>query len=173
MLLNLIILFTVVPALELILLIEVGQFIGAWETVGIIIATGATGAILARSQGQQLLISVKAQMNKGVLPADSLLEGVMIFLGGVLLVTPGFMTDIFGLFLVSPWGRRFMVARARSFLKHQMQQGSVQFYSSYGSPDGFQRYDQWPPEDDLVDEARQVGPEQLADVIEINSRKDI
>jgi len=92
----LILLFTVVPALELYILIKAGSIIGPMNTVLVVIFTGVIGAFLAKMEGLKLLQKIQEDTAAGRLPADSLLDGLIIFGSGLLLLTPGFLTDIAG-----------------------------------------------------------------------------
>ncbi|MCZ6569932.1 MAG: FxsA family protein, partial [Deltaproteobacteria bacterium] len=93
---RLLLLFIVLPAVELGLLIEISQRIGTLETLALIVVTGIVGASMARSQGLSLLSRVREQISAGEMPTDSLLDGLMILIASALLVTPGVFTDAFG-----------------------------------------------------------------------------
>ncbi len=99
---RLLLLFIVVPAVELALLIEVGSRIGTPATLGLIVATGIAGAALARHQGLGVLRQMQAEVEKGRVPADSLADGAFVLVAGALLVTPGILTDAFGLLCLVP-----------------------------------------------------------------------
>lgn len=99
---KLLLLFIVVPAVELGLLIQVGMYLGTLPTIGLIVFTGVLGAYLARMQGLSVLARAQEQMNRGELPAGSLADGVMILVAGALLMTPGILTDLFGFTLLVP-----------------------------------------------------------------------
>lgn len=101
----LILLFTVLPAAELYILIKIGQKIGGMNTILIIILTGVFGATLAKMEGLRVLTGFQKDLQKGIMPTDRLIDGIMILVGGVLLITPGFVTDGFGLVLVVPFTR--------------------------------------------------------------------
>jgi UPF0716 protein FxsA len=107
---NLLLLFIVLPAVELYLLIRIGELIGAFATVGLIIVTGAIGAAMARSQGLRVLSAVQREIAAGELPAGSLVDGLMILIAAALLVTPGVLTDAFGFLCLTP-GFRVIVKR--------------------------------------------------------------
>ena len=106
MLLKLFLAFTLIPVLEIYILIKVGTYLGAFETVMIVIVTGFLGAYLARIQGLQTMIRVKESLNRGELPAEELLDALLIFFAGVVLLTPGFVTDTAGLLVLYPQTRR-------------------------------------------------------------------
>jgi len=101
----LILLFTILPALELALLIKVGGHIGLGNTLMVIILTGVVGAYLARLQGFLVLRKIQDSLNQGQMPSAQLLDGLMILAGGILLLTPGFVTDALGFLLLVPWTR--------------------------------------------------------------------
>lgn len=107
---RLILLFIVLPALELWLLLEIGRHVGGLATFGLIVFTGILGANLARSQGMSVLQSINEEAAQGKLPARHLLEGVMVLVAGALLLTPGVLTDAFGFICLIP-GLRAPMAR--------------------------------------------------------------
>jgi UPF0716 protein FxsA len=108
MLPRLIILFTVVPLVELWLLVKIGSRIGALPTVAMVLATGVVGALLARRQGLACLRNARRQLRGGELPTDALLDGLIVLAAAVLLITPGVITDILGIaLLIPPVRRRF------------------------------------------------------------------
>jgi UPF0716 protein FxsA len=95
-------LFTVVPAIELYLLIQIGQAIGPLETVLIIVLTGVLGGWLAKREGLAVVRQLGEDLRKGIPPATRLVEGVLVLVGGVLLITPGVLTDVTGILLLLP-----------------------------------------------------------------------
>ena len=99
---KLLLLFIIVPAMELGLLIQVGIYLGTWPTLALIVFTGIVGAYLARLQGLSVLTRAQEQMSRGELPAGSLADGVMILIAGALLMTPGILTDVLGFSLLVP-----------------------------------------------------------------------
>ncbi len=127
---RLLLLFIVLPAVELGLLIEIGQRIGTLETLALIVVTGIVGASMARSQGLSLLSRVREQISAGEMPADSLLDGVMILIASALLVTPGVLTDAFGFLCLTPAFRallkRELARRFRRAVEENRVQVSVQ-----------------------------------------------
>ncbi|UCE19137.1 MAG: FxsA family protein [Gemmatimonadota bacterium] len=106
MLIKLILLFTLIPLVELALLIEVGSRIGIGATLAIVIATGVLGAVLAKSQGLAILHRIRNEISTGQLPADALFDGALILAGGLLLLTPGLLTDALGFSCLIPFSRR-------------------------------------------------------------------
>jgi UPF0716 protein FxsA len=105
MFLRLLLLFTVVPLLELFLLVKLGTVIGIGATVLIVICTGVLGAWLARWQGLGVLRRLTEDVNEGQLPADALIDGLLILIAGAVLLTPGLITDALGFLLLVPQGR--------------------------------------------------------------------
>jgi len=99
---RLFLLFTAVSLLEIFVLVKVGSFLGAWPTILLVIVTALIGSALVRSQGLQLVQQLQQRLAKGEMPGQQLIEGIMLIITGVLLVTPGFVTDFGGLLLLQP-----------------------------------------------------------------------
>lgn len=129
MLFPLIFLFTVVPLVELYLLIQVGSVIGTMNTLALVIFTGVAGAYLARSQGRSIMMKVQTELARGGLPADSLIHGLMVFIGGILLVTPGIVTDIVGFCFVIPVTRWVFIKIIKAHFKKAISQGRYKFHN--------------------------------------------
>lgn len=129
MFIKLLILFTIVPLIELSLLIKLGQHIGLAATLVIVILTGIFGAYLARAQGFMIISKIQNDLRNGRIPADPLLDGILILSGGLLLVTPGLITDTIGLLILIPLTRKII----KKFLKRKIRQklNSNQIYTSY------------------------------------------
>jgi len=108
MLLRLFLIFLIVPVIEIYLLIKVGSLIGALPTVALLLAISLTGAYLVRSQGFRIFTQVREELAQGRLPAAQLLDGALVLLGSVLLLTPGFFTDFLGIFFLIPATRRLI-----------------------------------------------------------------
>ena len=104
-------LFIGLPMVEIYVLIQVGHQVGALWTVVLLVAIAAAGAALLRQQGLATLAAVQLAMGRGELPATTILEGLVLLLAGVLMVTPGFITDIAGFLCLLPPLRRAL-ARA-------------------------------------------------------------
>lgn len=130
MLSRLLLLFILVPAVELLLLIQMGQWIGTLPTIGLIALTGIVGAFLARQQGVQVLRQVQQEIQNGQMPAAALLDGALILVAGAVLMTPGVLTDALGFLLLIP-GSRQMVRKAawhriqRMIAKGQIRVGGI------------------------------------------------
>ena len=105
MLLKLFLAFTIIPFLEIYLLIEIGSYIGAFNTLMIVILTGFLGALLARHQGLKTMLKVRESLARGEMPAEHLLDALLILLAGIVLLTPGFLTDLAGFTILIPTTR--------------------------------------------------------------------
>lgn len=108
MLFKLFLLFSVIPVIELAILIKIGSFIGVTSTVIIVILTAIIGAYMVRLEGLGVLYRIQNNMQQGVFPGDELISGAMILMAGALLLTPGFFTDIIGFLMVIPVSRNFI-----------------------------------------------------------------
>ncbi|MBN2333014.1 MAG: FxsA family protein [Deltaproteobacteria bacterium] len=102
MLLKLFLAFTLVPVVEIYFLIKAGQLIGAFNTILLIIGTGFAGAWLARQQGVQAMFQVRASLQQGIMPAEEIIDALLILIAGIVLLTPGLLTDFAGLLLLIP-----------------------------------------------------------------------
>ena len=107
------------------LLIKIGQHIGVGYTLTIVILTGVVGAYLARSQGFRTLRRIQEDINEGLMPADKIFDGVMILCGGILLLTPGFITDLAGFMALVPLTRHLIKRWLKSKIKDMIAQGKV------------------------------------------------
>ncbi len=105
MVLRLFLAFTIIPFIEIYLLIKIGSYLGAFNTVVIVICTGFLGALLARYQGLNTMLKVRASLERGEMPAEELLDALLILLAGIVLLTPGFLTDLAGLMILIPTTR--------------------------------------------------------------------
>ncbi len=127
MLLRLTLLFVLMPLVELAILVYLGTIIGALYTVLIVVLTGILGAILTRSQGLAILSRIRSNLQRGILPAKELFDGVLILVGGLLLLTPGIITDIFGLAVLVPQTRHIIVKLFRSLIYRRIQRRQIQY----------------------------------------------
>ncbi len=119
--------FTLTSITELYLLIEVGSVIGSINTLALIILTGLVGATLAKMQGAQTMLRVRTSLVEGRMPAEELIDAVLILMAGVVLLTPGFITDILGLLILLPFTRFYFKRFLRKRFDHWMQHNTVQF----------------------------------------------
>jgi len=101
--------FIVLPILEMYVLISVGSNIGAFNTILLVLLTALIGFALLRVQGFRTLINARNKLGMAQLPAEEMITGIFLAIGGALLLTPGFITDLFGLLCLVPVTRRFLL----------------------------------------------------------------
>ena len=130
---RLLLLFILVPAVELILLIKLGGIIGLFPTVGIIVLTGFLGAALTRMQGLAVLRRMQQEMAAGQMPAGSIMDGVIILIAGALLLTPGFLTDIVGFSCLIPGVRSVIKRFAQARVERAVREGKAGVFVQMGS----------------------------------------
>lgn len=124
---KLILLFTLLPLAELSLLLRIGGWLGAGPTVGLVIATGVVGAWLARREGLRTWGRVQADLASGKMPGAELLHALLVFIAGVVLVTPGVLTDVAGLLLLVRPAREIVARKLQRRLASQVQLQTVPF----------------------------------------------
>ncbi|NBG87306.1 FxsA family protein [Isachenkonia alkalipeptolytica] len=125
---RLILLFTVVPIVELYILIQIGNEIGAFNTIMLVFITGVVGAVLSKSEGRQIIGNIKREMAMGKMPGDELINGLCVLVGGALLLTPGIFTDVLGFVLVIPFTRMFLIKTIKRKIKSMITEGTVNVY---------------------------------------------
>lgn len=131
---RLILLFTLLPLVELTLLLRIGEWLGAGPTIGLVIATGVAGAWLARKEGGRTWRRVQEELSAGRMPGDELLQALLVFVAGLVLVTPGVLTDAAGLLLLFRPTRELVARRIRANFASRVQLRTVGFP---GGPAGF------------------------------------
>lgn len=124
----LIVLFIVVPAIELWGLIAVGKVIGGWTTVALVMLTGVVGAWLAKQQGLQVFRLVQLQLSRGQMPTETLIDGFLVLVGGILLMAPGFFSDVIGLILLIPYTRMIVRHLLKLWLWRLVSSGRIQLF---------------------------------------------
>jgi len=135
MLARLFFLFLVTPTVELILLFKVGEVIGSWPTVALIIATGVAGSYLARREGLSAWQRLNQSIARGGLPGKELLDGVIILVSGALLITPGVLTDVVGFTGLLPPTRALIRKIIMKRVKQKMEDGSLNMqFGFFGGP---------------------------------------
>jgi UPF0716 protein FxsA len=134
----LILLFIAVPIAELAVIIQVGQAIGVWWTIAILVADSILGSMLMRSQGRAVWRRFNATLQSGRPPAREVADGVLVIFGGALLLTPGFITDVFGLLFLLPPTRALI---RRLFLRQAMRRITVTMAAGPRPPRGPARRD--------------------------------
>ncbi len=118
-------LFITIPICEIFIFLEAGSLIGLWPTLLTVIFTGIAGAYLARTQGFDLLQRIQKSMERGELPTHELIDGVFILTGGLLLLTPGFLTDLFGFICLTPFSREPMKQILMRWFKNKINRGEI------------------------------------------------
>jgi len=120
--------FTLIPLLELALLIKIGQYLGALPTIFLVVITGGVGVFLAKNQGLLVLRKIQDDLTQGIVPGNALIDGLLVLVGSILLITPGLITDITGFSLLLPFSRSFL----REYLKKKfgdlIEAGRVNIY---------------------------------------------
>ncbi len=145
-------LFTILPVLELALLIKIGRAIAVGPTIGLVIVTGVVGAALAKHQGLRTLRRIQEDLAQGRMPTTELVNGLMILVAGAVLITPGIITDAFGFALLIPPIRALLRRRVVTYFKKH---AVVTFQSSVGPAAG---------DDGFIDvEAQSSSPEERHD----------
>jgi UPF0716 protein FxsA len=97
--------FLIMPILEIYVIIQVGQVIGAWPTVALLIVESALGAWLVKREGRRAWAALRTSMQTARMPGRELGDAALILVGGTLLLTPGFVTDVVGFFFILPFTR--------------------------------------------------------------------
>jgi len=122
---KLVIFLILVPICEIIVLIQTKNIIGLPWTLLLVFTTGITGALMLRREGLSTLGRIQAALAQGQVPAVEILDGVLLLAGGILLLTPGLMTDLCGFILLTPWSRTWINCRLRSWLQQQFEKGAT------------------------------------------------
>ena len=118
--------FVVVTLAEIYVLVSVGDAIGAWSTILLVIITALIGSTLLKQQGWSIMAKAQQSIAEGRTPALEMLEGVVILVSGVLLLTPGFITDGLGLLGLMPWSRSY-------FINHFLEKNAKRVFSKRNS----------------------------------------
>jgi UPF0716 protein FxsA len=124
MLYKIFLLFTIIPIVELIILIKLGQYIGLWYTIWLIVLTGAVGAVLAKRESLEVIHSIRRDLNEGILPGRCIVDGLLIFMGGVMLIVPGILTDVAGFVFIIPFTRYKIREKIIDWLRKKFIEGS-------------------------------------------------
>ncbi len=125
---RLFLLFTLIPLIELYLLITVGSYLGAGLTILVVLGTGMAGAYLARLEGWRTWQKIQHELQNGVTPANELIDGVLILVAGVLLITPGILTDVVGFGLLLPPSRAALKIAIRRALEKRVQASHIEVH---------------------------------------------
>ena len=128
-------LFIGLPLLELYILIKIGSHLGAFLTIGLIIFSGLLGLVLARFQGLRTWHQIRQSLSQGIVPAEEMIDSVLIFVGGVLFVIPGVITDIAALILLIPFTRTIFKRWLRRRFDRMVERGNVRLQYHRSAPD--------------------------------------
>jgi UPF0716 protein FxsA len=128
MIVRLFFLFAIVPLIELYILIKIGNVVGALNTILFLIGTALLGAFLVRLEGLRTFRRITANLARGVAPGEELIDGLLIFAAGALLITPGILTDVWALFLLVPFTRTLIKRWLRRRFDRKMQSGRARLY---------------------------------------------
>ena len=128
MLLRLTLLFVLTPLIELAILVYLGTIIGALYTILIVVATGILGAFMARNQGLAAISRIRGSIERGIMPSTEIFDGALILVGGLLLLTPGIITDIIGFTLLVPQTRGIIGRWLRSLIRRRIQRGEIRYW---------------------------------------------
>lgn len=129
---RLLLLFVIVPVVELALLIEIGKDLGFWPTLGLILFTGVLGSSLTKRQGMAIWQQFNSKMQSGQLPGSELVDGLIVLVSGALLLTPGILTDFVGFLGLIPLTRAQIRKYVQKRLKHGQSSGKIHF--QFGFP---------------------------------------
>lgn len=110
-------LFALLPIVEIALLVNVGGIIGGWNTIGLVILTAFIGAYFVKREGIATLQTAQAKMQRNELPGKEMVEGLMLVVAGILLVTPGFITDVLGFMFALPGSRHVIASQLSKHMK--------------------------------------------------------
>ncbi len=131
MLLYLFLLLIVLPLVEIAILVKIGMLTNVWVPIAIVVVTGIVGTALARREGWKVLERIRRDVQANQMPADSLLDGFLVLMAGVLFVLPGVLTDVVGIALLFSPSRRLVKHGAAAWLRRNVEIHSTQTPSDY------------------------------------------
>lgn len=150
MLFYLFLLFTVVPLVELALLVWLGGQTAWWVPILLVLADGIVGAVLWRSQGWKVISRIQADLAEGKMPAGALVDGLLVFLAGALLITPGMLTDLAGFALLIPPSRAVVKRLAQAWFVRHVEVRTATFRGAHSTNSST------PPAGDQIIDARVI-----------------
>lgn len=150
-------LFIIIPIIEITVLMQVGSWLGVFPTVAIVILTAWLGAHNVRQQGVENFQSLQTKMTRGEAPSQEIVAGLLLLVAGILLVTPGFVTDAFGLMLLIPTFRGYLINKVQAQLVRQASQSrGYTFEHSTINPDIDISFGQPPSPKNIPDEKGKI-----------------
>lgn len=123
-----VLLFITVPVLEIIIYVELGRYIGLFPTLLIILGTGIAGVIMAKQQGIRIITKARQEIQAGRVPGNELLDGLLLLVGALLLLTPGLLTDIAGLFLLFSFSRHYLRGKLKIRIRNYINSAKINTY---------------------------------------------
>ncbi|MBS3765409.1 FxsA family protein [Candidatus Bipolaricaulota bacterium] len=132
---RLILLFTALPLIEIYLLVKIGSAIGVIPTALAVVGTGVVGALLARKEGLSVFRRTRGKLRQGKLPAEELIDGIVLLVSGAFLLTPGILTDVIGLTGLIPWFRRKLIGYGRDWFKREWDEKQETYIDVEGDDD--------------------------------------
>ncbi|MEE9310012.1 MAG: FxsA family protein [Cocleimonas sp.] len=145
------VIFLVIPILEIYFLIKVSDLIEVFPTIILVILTAVIGAGLLRQQGLSTLARLQQNMGQGKIPAQEMIEGVLLAVGGALLMTPGFITDTIGFLCLIPFSRKFIAQNIMKRSADKMKAGVSAQMGGFGGFSGGSYTEQTPPDSSVVE----------------------
>jgi UPF0716 protein FxsA len=127
-------LFIALPIVELALLVWLGSVLGFWPTMGLVVLTGVAGAAMARASGLKVVQQIRAEIAAGRMPVDHMMDGLLVLVGGVLLLTPGILSDLFGIALLVPSTRSLIRRVVQKKLRKLVDTRRIQVMGTAGWP---------------------------------------
>lgn len=128
---KLLLVFIIVPFVELYILLEIASRTSALTALSIVVITGIVGAYYAKEQGQRVIQHIRLEINSGRMPGNGLLHGLCVLIGGILLLTPGVLTDLFGLSLLLPFTRVKYIKFMKNYISDHFSLGSIQSFNPH------------------------------------------
>jgi UPF0716 protein FxsA len=153
MMLVLFLLFTLLPLVELALLIWIGTHTVWWLPIGLVILTGVAGAVLMRQQGWQTSSRMRGELRSGRIPADAMIDGFLLVAAAIFLIAPGVLTDVVGIALLLPPVRGAVKRSMISWIRRQIEQKTSEFHATL-RPDDLDHPE--PPRHDEIIEAKVI-----------------
>ena len=127
---KLLLIFTIIPFVELSILLEIAARTSTMTALGIILLTGVVGAYFAKEQGRRVIYNIQSELNRGAMPGNEMLHGLCVLIGGVLLLTPGILTDLFGFSLLFPATRTGYIQLMKDYINRNFKMGGVHVYTA-------------------------------------------
>lgn len=145
------IIFLVVPIIEIYVLIQVGEVIGALPTILFVVATAVIGIRLLKMEGLSTMARAQQKLQSGTLPADEMTEGIALIIAGAFLLTPGFFTDFIGFLLLIPPTRKMLITLFAEKVITQMKQRNAHFYSNFSQTSQYSDTKPTKKSDDIIE----------------------